>query len=118
MLSLNAHLMLASGSIPSLIMNCLLLMGGLVILYLGIRWARNFLLGDDEDDSPMWDLDGIRQLRDRGEITEDEYRQLRATIIGAVTGKADAASDRKGTTDNSAATEKNSDFDLKSGPQG
>ncbi len=40
---------------------------------------------------PAWTFEDLRQLRERGEITEREYHALRAALVGAYTGEGGQA---------------------------
>lgn len=59
------------------------LVGGVLLFYL-----RHRLLGPDPTDSPNKGfMEELRDLRDRGEITEDEFETARLSIIAKATGK-------------------------------
>lgn len=59
------------------------LVGGALLFYL-----RHRLLGPDAADTPgRGFMEELRDLRDRGEISEDEFETARLSIIAKATGK-------------------------------
>jgi hypothetical protein len=85
--------------------------GGIGLWYYRRRW----MAGTEQAATP-WTFDDLRRMRERGDITENEYQVLRANILGLATpSSANAA--RAG-----AETDPNGDtvwsFDLKNSPPG
>ena len=73
--------------------------GALVVLVFGIRMARRWFLGETPADG--WTLQNLRDMRDRGELTEAQFKHLRAEVIGGwapgrENGSADSALDETG----------------------
>lgn len=58
------------------------IVGGLVILYL-----RKRMFADDKSSDSAGLFADLRAMRDRGEISDDEYERTRAVIIAKATGK-------------------------------
>ncbi len=56
---------------------------GLVVAHLVKRWSRR------EHPSLTFTLQDLRELRDRGDITEPEYTALRAEILGHAGRRSD-----------------------------
>ena len=52
------------------------------------RWLKEPLAGANQD--PGFSLSDLRDMRDRGEITPEEYEQTRARVIAKVKGKGDS----------------------------
>lgn len=69
--------------LPWLIAPALLaVIGSLLIVYL-----RKRLFSDRAADQPTGMMGELRAMRERGEITEDEYDRARAAVIAKATGK-------------------------------
>ncbi len=60
----------------------LALLGGFIVFLL-----KKHYLADDHDDAQRGILEHLRRLRDRGEISEDEYETARLKIVARLTGK-------------------------------
>jgi hypothetical protein len=58
------------------------LLGGALLFYL-----RHRLLGPDLPDSGKGLMEDLRAMRDRGEISEDEYEHARISMIAKATGR-------------------------------
>lgn len=70
----------------------LILLGLLVVglLLLGLVWlfARRWLRDREaETGKQAWDLQALREMRDRGELSDAEYDRMRAIIIGSLTDR-------------------------------
>src|SRR5690348_15499986 len=68
--------------------------GGLLILVIlvgaaGILLVRRWMRGGDSGGQPDagFSLSDLRAMRDRGEITSEEYEQTRARVIAKVKGR-------------------------------
>ncbi|MHC4441161.1 MAG: SHOCT domain-containing protein [Planctomycetota bacterium] len=60
----------------------------IIVLSLGIIWYRRRWLNRSEPTSTIpWTLDDLRNLYDQGDITEQEYRAMRDSIIATYTSK-------------------------------
>ena len=61
----------------------------LVALWVAWIWLRKWYFGGAANNSRegLWTLQDLRQMRERGEITEDEYQTLRQQTIGAYQDK-------------------------------
>lgn len=60
------------------------LVGGFALLFLR-RWLFE---PDGGEGSTGWDLHALRQMRDRGDLSDAEYESARARIIGALSGES------------------------------
>ena len=79
------------------------MVGVLVLSWLGwfaIARYRKGLMKDSEAGGP-WSLDDLQEMRDSGQLTEQEYKVLRQTLIhekmgatGGTKGKQDPPGDR------------------------
>ncbi len=61
----------------------------LVALWVAWIWLRKWYFGGAANNSheALWTLQDLRQMRERGEITEEEYETLRQQTIGAYQDK-------------------------------
>ncbi len=84
---------LAFGAVGSVMMWLGVLLAAVLVGGFGLLIIRRRLLdaGIDAGQSGF-DLRSLRQMRDRGEISDDEYEVARAGIIGAVSGNRSGAS--------------------------
>jgi hypothetical protein len=90
-----------------IVIACSLLIGALIVLYVGLSYyRRNWLGGGDDASSTPWTLQDLRALREEGAITEEEYQKMRAAIIGAVRSQVTDPDHDEATPDNSETTEK------------
>ena len=90
-----------------LVIACSLLIGALIVLYVGLSYyRRHWLGGEGGSASTPWTLEGLRELREEGIITEEEYRKMRAAMIGSVRNQVMAPEDGSTTPDNNETTEK------------
>ncbi len=71
-----------------IVVACLVLLLVTIVALLVIGWYRKRVLSDKEtSSSSTWTLDDIRRLRAEGNLTEEEYQRLRATIIATYRGR-------------------------------
>lgn len=70
--------------LPWLGLLVLITLVGVGVVYL-IR--RELFRGDDSESHSMGVMSDLRSMRDRGEITEDEFERTRAVMIARATGK-------------------------------
>ena len=61
----------------------LLLVGALLVGALLLAWARRWHQGMSDADQPANMLSAFRSSYERGELSEDEYRRIRARLGGA-----------------------------------
>ena len=59
-----------------------------VAIYFVLMFVRRRYVGEGENDKqdPGFSLAGLREMRDRGEITPEEYEAMRAKVIAKVKG--------------------------------
>src|SRR5437762_2636756 len=55
---------------------------GLVIAGLVIAWLRRRMLGPDAQQAQAGLFDGLRAMRDRGELSLEEYETAKAAMVG------------------------------------
>ena len=96
-----------------------------VIVLFGAVWyyRRRWLTRSELTGGTPWTLDDLRRMREAGDITEEEYRALRAALVAAYRGgqteddvvwtPADGLGEVQGPADKNAP-----DFDLRNGPEG
>ncbi|HSW44263.1 MAG TPA: SHOCT domain-containing protein [Phycisphaerae bacterium] len=55
-----------------------------VVLFGGLWYYRRWWLERNVGDGgPSWTLDDLRRMRSEGQITDEEYQVLRATLLGS-----------------------------------
>lgn len=79
-----------SQSASKILVACGLLAAALVVLALGVWYYRRRWIGDSKAGSLPWTFEEIRALRDRGDVTEQEYQVLRAQLLGMASRSPDA----------------------------
>ena len=97
-----------------------------VIVLFGAVWyyRRRWLTRSELTGGTPWTLDDLRRMHEAGQITEEEYRALRATLVAAFRGGQDDDSDvvwtpADGLGEIEGQADKNApDFDLRKGPDG
>lgn len=104
-----------------IIVACGLLMAAVIVLFLAVWYYRKRVLQSDESSSAaLWTFEDLRRMRDRGDLTDEEYQSLRAAMIGAYqgTGERDRATKAVGAGplagDETLLTR---DFDVQKGPE-
>ena len=76
----------------------ILLILAIIILSLGIIWYRRRWLNRSETTSTTpWTLDDLRKLYDQGDISEQEYRAMRESMIAAYKSKEPSKAEPKAT---------------------
>lgn len=65
------------------ILALLIIVGGLGVWY----YRKRVLFSEEASADGMWTFDDLRRMRDRGDLTEEEYQSLRAALIGSFQGK-------------------------------
>ena len=82
---------LAFGAVGSVMMWLGVLLAAVLVGGFGLLIIRRRLLDADADGASMgFDLRSLRQMRDRGEISAEEFEVARAGIIGAMSGDKNA----------------------------
>lgn len=108
----------------SIIIACAILMGLVVVLFVGLWYYRKWAFSpDDATTGAAWTFEDLRQMRDRGDLSEDEYQSLRAAMLGsygasgpnAPPDRGDAASH---TIAGPSADDQHGDFDMEKDPNG
>ena len=115
-----------SKQVTEIVIWCGLLMLAVIVLFGGLWYYRRRLFVTDEPAKrEPWTLEDLRQMKERGEVSDEEYQALRETMIAAFRGEQ--ASQKAQSTPLPAGephcsvggTDKNgSDFDLRNGPSG
>lgn len=92
----------------------ILVIGLGAILGVWLSWRR-WVKGNEESggDGSIWSLDDLRQMRDRGDLTEAEYQAMRGSVIDAFRGQESATSGRASSSDFGLTDDNATDFDLK-----
>ena len=60
---------------------------GLIIAGLVIAWLRRRMLGSDAQQAQAGLFDQLRIMRDRGEMSIEEYEAAKAAMVGKLSGK-------------------------------
>lgn len=101
-----------------IIIACAMLMGAFIVLCLSVWYYRRRYYASESSREPVWTFDDLRVMRESGEISEDEYQALRASLLGAY-GVGSSGRDSSGTVKTSNEIEgRGSDFDLEKSPHG
>lgn len=69
------------------------LSGGLIFLWR--RFKRWTMAADESEEDGAFTLQDLREMKARGDITEDEYERLRAGILSAVRGASTPREDKR-----------------------
>jgi hypothetical protein len=113
---------ISADSAWGIIVACGLLMTAVLVLFLGVWFYRKRILQDDSSSSnAFWTFEDLRNMKDRGELSEEEYQSLRAAMIGAFKGSkaGDRDADAPGIIGSSAKMGSlPADFDVQKGPEG
>ena len=97
---------------------CGLLVVGVIVLGSAVWYYRRRLLkSGDMGDAIPWTLDDLGRMRDGGEITEEEYKSLRAAMIGSYGARVPDDGLSAPDSGNDHSEENGPDFDLKKSPQ-
>ena len=103
--------------VGQIIFACLALLALVFVLCVGLWYYRRRVLKSAGTDEPVWTFQDLRDMRDRGEITEEEYQAIRQTMIGAYRGPE---TEEKPPINPSSIPEiepESDNFDLEKGPQ-
>ena len=74
---------LAAGDPAAILQYGGLLIVALIVLGTVVLWLRRKYLADDASRADgIWSLQQLRELRAKGELSEDEFQKLRAEMIG------------------------------------
>lgn len=94
--------------LPWLVVLLITVIVGGVVMYVARRIAHR----SDNQQDIGFTLHDLRQLHERGELTDEQFERARAKMIASVRGtadKSDQAESRKQTTENPADTDKPQD---------
>lgn len=96
---------------------CLVLIVAIVVLFVGVwyyrrRWFRMM----DGSGTTAWTFDDLHRLREQGQISEEEYRALRASLVAAFKGEKSPTSGSTGTSARGEVRESGDDFELRNPP--
>jgi uncharacterized membrane protein len=83
----------------------LVLIGGLIAAFVAVAWFRKWMHDDGaaSDDAPALTLGDLRELRARGEMTEQEYELAKAKVLVEARAMAGNVGDPLGGRDRSGA---------------
>jgi hypothetical protein len=74
----------------------------IVVLGAGIwYYRRRWWLSDSQSDGDAWTLADLRELRDTGRMTEEEFQKVRAAMIAGLHAGSDDPQGRCGPADTS-----------------
>lgn len=69
-----------------IILSCLMLLGAFFVLGFVVWYYRRWQQRPTTSSTATWSLDDLIRMREEGQLTESEFRQLRSTLINAFTG--------------------------------
>lgn len=69
-----------------IIVSCAFIALLVIVGGLGVWYYRKRVLFSDQV-SATWTFDDLRRMRDRGDLTEEEYQSLRSAMVGSFQGK-------------------------------
>ena len=99
-----------------IVVACTLLMGAIIVMFLAIWYYRKrFLIDGRPPSSQTWTFHDIREMRDRGDLTEGEYQALRASMTAAF--RRSDVPDASGGDRPASGPDPRPDFDLEKGPR-
>ncbi len=80
-----------------------LLIGAATLLFGGVwYYRRRWLESDDRTGDEPWTLDDLHRMKQAGQISDEEYRVLRESIVAAFRGDKGSGSDTEAKRRNSA----------------
>lgn len=95
-----------------LILACVALFGGLWY------YRQRFLRSEEPTQQTPWTFDDLARMKEAGNLSEEEYRALRAAMIAAFGGrKGPPAAGRPASRPNPGAMGSEGDFELRKGPE-
>jgi len=66
---------------------CLILIGLIITAWIAITIVRKRATADDEDYGTPFTLDALRRMHAEGKLTDEEFEQTKARMIGQATGQ-------------------------------
>lgn len=71
-----------------IIVSCAAILLLVIVGGVGVWYYRKWVLFSDPfSDAVTWTFEDLRLMRDRGDLTEEEYQSLRASMVGSFQGK-------------------------------
>ena len=62
----------------------LVVLAGVAVLSVVAWWTRRWMYSEEEgDESPVFTLQDLREMRDRGSLSEAEFERMRAGILAS-----------------------------------
>ena len=68
-----------------------ILLAAFVALAIVAYVARNRARGGQKPSGSAWNLSDLADMRDRGDLTDEEYRTLRAQLMATLKGRSEGA---------------------------
>lgn len=87
-----------------------------IVLSVGLWYYRRRWLNSTDSSGAPWTLEDLRRLRDSGELTEEEYEALRATLKNAYRSEISRPKPNATSGIPMGSNEEGPDFDLKKTP--
>ena len=109
---------MSSDDVTQIILWCTVLILAIVVLFLGVWYYRRRWIETSagSSDQTPWTLDDLRNMKEAGQLSEEEYQALRASMIAAFRPKGPKETSPGTGTGPTDPREKGSDFDLRNGP--
>jgi len=105
-------------AVTRILIACGLLAAAVVVLCAGVWYYRRWWLRDRPLSEPAgWTFADLRRMRDRGDLTEEEYQSLRAAMLAGYGLQTSPDQEPKGPAPAGGPTGQDGDFDLKKSPQ-
>lgn len=68
----------------------------IIALGLVVWYYRRWMFAEPRQGGEVWTLDGLRALRDSGQISPEEYEKMRMALIGSMPGRSKAGAVSQG----------------------
>ena len=112
-----ASLAVVQENVAQIVFWCLVLVLAVLVLFGGVwYYRRRWLRRTDSPGGTPWTFDDLRTMKEQGQISDEEYRALRAAMVASFSaGKTESPS--PGTPVAKGGSEENgADFDLRNPP--
>jgi len=112
-----ASLAAVQENVAQIIFWCLVLVLAVLVLFGGVwYYRRRWLRMADSPAGTPWTFDDLQKMKEQGQISDEEYRALRAAMIASLAG---GQTESPGTSVANGDPEAGgSDFDLRNPPSG
>jgi hypothetical protein len=106
-------------NVAQIIFWCLVLALAVLVLFGGLwYYRRRWLRMPDSPAGTPWTFEDLQKMKEQGQISDEEYRALRATMIASFGGRKTESPSPGTSVENTDHGGKGSDFDLRNPPAG